>query len=112
MKGRGGEIKNIDFENITLESASRVAIKVSFRYSSEPLDDQSAPVTDVPDMSNISVENFVCGSAKLGLLIEGLDGYPIRNLYFDNVRIGTSDAARIYDVEGLTMRDVKLEPTE
>ena len=110
MKGRGGYIKNIDFENISLQNARRVAIKISFRYDNEPLDDQSAPVADVPDLSGISVENFSCDSAKEGLLIQGLQGYPLREIYLKNIKINSESAATVNDVEGLYMDNVNILP--
>ena len=110
MKGRGGEIKNIDFENISVGEARRVAIKISFRYDGEPLDDQSAPITDVPDLENISVENFRCERANAALQIEGLSGYPLKNIYLDGINIAAADFGKLYDVEGLGMNGVSITP--
>ena len=110
MKGRGGEIKNIDFENITVGKARRAAIKISFRYDGEPLDDQSAPVTDVPELENISVENFVCERANAAFDIQGLPGYPLKGLSFDGVRMAADNVGRITDVCGITQKDVEISP--
>lgn len=108
MKGRGGSIKNIDFENIRLQKADRVAIKISFRYDAEPLDDQSVPVADVPYLSGISVENFSCEEAELGLLIQGLEGYPLREIYLKDIDIKARHAANINDTDGLYMENVSI----
>ena len=109
MKGRGGYIKNIDFENITLQSARREAIKISFRYDGEPLDDQSAPITDVPDLRRISVKGFSCKTTPMALRIEGLDGYPLKDLYLQDVHIGAEDKGIIRDVEDITLDNVIIE---
>ena len=111
MKGRGGYIKNIDFENLHFDIARRVAIKISFRYDAEPLDDQSAPVTDVPDLEGISVENVSCGLSGIALLIQGLDGYPLKEIYLKNIDITSHNAANIVDVCGLYMENVNITPT-
>ena len=111
MKGRGGYIKNIDLENITLRSASREAIKISFRYDGEPLDDQSAPVTDVPDLHNISVKGFCCEATPCALRIEGLPGFPLKDIHLCDVRIAADNAGILQDVRGITMENVNILAT-
>lgn len=111
MKGRGGYVKNIDFENITLRSARREAIKISFRYDGEPLDDQSAPITDVPDLHNVSISGFCCDSTPVALRIEGLPGFPLKNIHMENVAVTADSVGIVQDVCGLTMDKVKISAT-
>ncbi len=109
MKGRGGFIKNIDFENITLRSARREAVKISFRYDGEPLDDQSAPITDVPDLRGISVKGFSCGEAPNAFRIEGLPGFPLKDIYLEDIDICADNIGIIQDVQGLSLENVQIK---
>lgn len=112
MKGRGGYIKNIDFENLSFENVRRIAVKLTFRYDAEPLDDQSAPVVDVPDLEGISVENIKCDRANYGLVIQGLSGYPLREIFLKNVEINAYHASVLTDIRGLYMDNVKINPID
>ncbi len=105
MKGRGGVIENIDFENITVASAKNTGIRVTQRYNGEPLDDQSAPVTDVPKVRNFSFVNVKCGCAAAGLEVFGLAGYDIENLYFESCSLSGVVPAAIENVKGLNVKD-------
>ena len=110
MKGRGGFIKDIDFENISIDCARRIAVKITFRYNAEPLDDQSAPITDVPDLSGISVENIRCNRTRYGIVVQGLPGFPMKDIYIKNVDTSANIASVIEDVEGLYMDGVSITP--
>lgn len=112
MKGRGGYIKNIDFENLHFETVRRIAVKLTFRYDGEPLDDQSAPITDVPDLEGISVENITCPRSNYGIVIQGLPGYPLREIFLKNIDITANKAAIFTDVKGLYMDNVNVHPTD
>jgi len=108
MKGRGGVIENIDFENISVKSTTIDAIRISFRYTGEPLDDQSAPITDVPVLRNVSVKNLFCGKTKKALRIMGLPGYPLQNLSLEDIRIGTDDIGDLVDVVGMSVKNLEI----
>ena len=112
MKGRGGYIKNIDFENISFKNVRKIAVKLSFRYDAEPLDDQSAPITDVPDLENISVEKIRCERANYGTVIQGLTGYPMREIYLDDIEINAYHASVIDDVRGFYVNNVRINPID
>ena len=112
MKGRGGYIKNIDFENLSFKNVRKIAIKLTFRYNAEPLDDQNAPVTDVPDLSSISVKNLKCERANYGAVIQGIKNFPLREIYLEDVDINAYHASIIEDVQGLYTDNVKIHPID
>ncbi|MBQ7386881.1 MAG: glycoside hydrolase family 28 protein [Clostridia bacterium] len=110
MKGRGGYIKNIDFENLTFKSVAKIGVKITFRYNAEPLDDQSAPVTDVPDLSGISAEGIKCDGATYGLVIQGLNSHPLKEIYLKDIEMAAHHASIIEDVSGLYMENINIKP--
>ena len=112
MKGRGGYIKNIDFENLSFKNVRKIAIKLTFRYNAEPLDDQNAPVTDVPDLSSISVKNLKCERANYGAVIQGIKNFPLREIYLEDVDINAYHTSIIEDVQGLYTDNVKIHPID
>ena len=64
----------------------------------------------MPELENISVENFVCERANAAFDIQGLPGYPLKGLSFDGVRMAADNVGRITDVRGLTQKDVEISP--
>ena len=112
MKGRGGYIKNIDFENITLKNARREAIRITFRYDGEPLDDQSAPITDVPDLHSISVKGFRCDRAPNAFRLDGLPGFPLRDIHLEDIEIGAENIGLIQDVSEMRVQNVSINVLE
>ena len=108
MKGRGGVIENLDFENIRIENATRGAISITMRYTGEPLDDQSKPIENMPEVRNISVANLRCGKAKRGLELVGELGYPLKNIVLSDIDIAAGELTHIANVENLQTERLNL----
>lgn len=111
MKGRGGFIENLDIENITVKSADRIAVSLTLRYNGEPLDDYSQPIKNMPTMRNISISNFKCGRARMGIEVMGEKGYDIENIYLDNIDIVAETPVSIGNVKNLHMQNINLAET-
>ncbi len=112
MKGRGGTVENLDFENITIESATRPSILTTLRYTGEKLDDQSAPKINMPKVRNISVKNFVCRDAKTGIGLYGERGFEIENVHLENLDLTCCQLSEIEDAVGVTMVNVNHRKKE
>ena len=108
MKGRGGVVENIDYENITIENAESEAISITMKYAGEPLDDQSKPNANMPKLRNISIKNVVCKNAKRQFEIVGVSGYEIENLYLENINVSASVPPLIENVKNLNFKNVNM----
>jgi hypothetical protein len=110
MKGRGGVVENIVFENITVDLATRDAIRISMRYKGEPLDDYSQPDHHIPTVRNFYINNFVCRKAPKAMTICGVKGHNIQNVHIANAHISAEKPSVIDYVENLTIEN--LDHTE
>jgi len=108
MQGRGGVVENVDFENITVDNARLEAVYFTVRYTGEPLDDHGKAVENMPTVRNISVENLRCGNAKIGIYVQGENGYPMENLYLKNMDLHAKTPVSIDLGEGIVMEDIYL----
>ena len=109
MKGRGGYVENIDFENITIRNATKTPISITLRYTGEPLDDQSKPIENMPEFRNISVENLRCDSSDVAMDICGERGYDIKNVSLSDISINSRRCATLENVSGINMSNVLVD---
>lgn len=101
MKGRGGVVENIDVENITVEVATRDAIRINMRYTGEPLDDYSQPDHHMPTVRNFYIDNFVCHSSPRAMTICGVKNHSIENVHICNTVIKAEGPSVIDYVKNL-----------
>ena len=95
MKGRGGVVENIDIENIDVDFAVREAVRVSTRYSGEPLDDQTQSAINMPVVRNIHIENYKCDRSMRALNICGTKGHELQNISISNSTIKSEETPQI-----------------
>ena len=108
MKGRGGYVENLDFENLTIKHARNKAISVTMRYTGEPLDDQSKPIENMPEVRNISINGLKCESALGSIELCGERGYDLKNIYLSDIDITAENQATIENVSGVHMDNVNI----
>lgn len=88
MRGRGGYIKNVLFQNIEIDAVSEEAIQVSMfcPYSTvEPLN--SVP----PVFDGITIRNVSGSAGKQAKVIRGLEDSPIRNLVLETIKVSHTE---------------------
>jgi polygalacturonase len=105
MRGRGGAIENIFFEDIEVEKSVFDAIQIDMRYGT-PLrkDDTSRS----PVFRDISFKNITVEWAKSPYFLQGLPESPIRNLTFENVKVSSIRNGKAIDVEGESYKNVTV----
>ena len=108
MKGRGGVVENIDFENIEMNHAVREAIRISMKYAGEPLDDQSQGNHYMPIVRNISINNFVCHRALRPTNITGVKYHEVQNITISNSTIHCEESGVLENVKGLMLDNVEI----
>jgi len=88
MRGRGGYVKNVRFENIKIEDTTEEAIQVSMLYPYSTVN----PVNPIPPVfENIVLRNISGSSKKQAKIIRGLEDSCINNLCMENITIETKE---------------------
>ena len=103
MRGRGGFVENVHFENIRMAGLRREAIVLNMFYGSST----AASRSDAPPVfRNIRVENVTCESAGVAVYIRGLPEQRIRQVTLENLRLNAVEGICCQDVDGLTLNNV------
>lgn len=84
MRGRGGYIKNVLFQNIRIDAVSEEAIQISMFYPYSTV----APLNGVPPVfDGITIRNISGSAAKQAKVIRGLEDSPITNLVLETIKV-------------------------
>ncbi|HWA75864.1 MAG TPA: glycoside hydrolase family 28 protein [Polyangiaceae bacterium] len=107
MRGRGGVVENVYYENVRHRDIGMMVVEMTTAYASSTL----VPKTDKPPIfRNIFVKNVTAEGAKSAAEISGLSEVPIENLSFEQVRIASEAGFHCTDCRGLRLRDVQITP--
>lgn len=101
IRGRGGLVENILFEDITMENLRNEAIVIDMFYASSTIPPR---VTTPPKFMNITIRNVQCDGADIGVALRGLPELPLENVTLENIRIRSKSGMMVEQVEGLTLR--------
>lgn len=103
MRGRGGVVENVYFENIHMAGLRREAIVLNMFYGSTTVNPRSqAP----PAFRDIHIQGVTCASAGTAVVIRGLPEQRVERVVLENLRLNAVEGIRCQDVNGLTLRDV------
>ena len=111
--GRGGYIKNIKIDNITMCEISGECITFSLGYSIKSMLDIADNITeynedDIPVIDGFEISNITCDSASHFLSIEGLEISPVKNVAFKNCHITADKEIEIKNAENITFDNVSV----
>ena len=103
MRGRGGFVDNVRFENIQMTGLRQEAIVLNMFYGSST----AASRSNVPPaFRNIHVRNVTGESAGIAIGIRGLPERPIQRVVLEDLRLKAIEGIRCHDAEDLTLRNV------
>lgn len=106
MRGRGGYVKDVRFENIEINDTTDQAIQINMFYGSSTV----IPKTAMPsDFSDIQIKNINGNGNKLGIQIKGLPEHRLRDISLSEIRLGAESSFECSDVEGLNINNVNIE---
>lgn len=88
MRGRGGYVRNVYFENIIINDVTNEAIQISMFY---PYSTVEAKNDTPPEFSHIELKNITGNSKKHALEIRGLPESKIHHLRFDSIEIAAPE---------------------
>lgn len=105
MRGRGGTVEDIWFEDIQMDSIEGVALRLNMFYHTLP----EEPLTErTPLFRNIHFKNITCRYAPVGIQLLGASEQPIRNIDFQNVRLNTHRGIISSYADSLSFKDLTI----
>lgn len=112
--GRGGVVENILIRNIQMSQIKEEAFIFTMGYVLSNIEDNKEnsqtkiDPEDLPEFKDITMENILCSSAKIGIKIVGLPQLPIHDLSFKHVTIVSQESMSMEYAEHITLNQVKI----
>jgi hypothetical protein len=105
MRGRGGVIENVFYENVRHQDIRLMVVEMTTFYQSSTL----MPKTDTPPaIRNVLIRNVMARGAQRAIDIVGLPELPIRDVRFENVQIVADHGLKCVDCENVTFAHTQL----
>ena len=101
---RGNVVENVEYRRIRVERVRDEAVCLTMGYYVDG--NTEAPKPHMPTIRSILIEDMTCLSAGTGIKIDGVAGYPIRNVHLRRVNIRSGQNMLVREVDGLHMEDV------
>lgn len=109
MRGRGGYVDNVKFENMEINNVIEQAIQINMFYEFSTV----MPKTDTPsDFRNIEIKNIRGQRAKTGIQIKGLPEHKLKNITLENINLTAENGFICSDVENIKMKNVTIRKQE
>ncbi len=111
--GRGGLVKNIYVDNITMKNIVHEAISFNTYYEDVPagkdIKDVKTTVADkVPEFTSFYISNINCDGAKQAISIVGLPQQPVHHIYFENILIKSIKGFDSVDAADIDLKKVNI----
>lgn len=109
MRGRGGYVDNVKFENIEINNVSDQAIQINMFYEYSTV----IPKSENPsDFRNIEIRNIKGNGAATGIQIKGLPEKRLKNITLENIDLAAKDGFICSDVENISIKNVSIRDTK
>jgi polygalacturonase len=106
LRGRGGTIENVFYENVRHRDIRLMVVELTSFYATSTL----KPKTDTPPtIRRIFVKNITAQGAKQAIDIVGLHEIPIRDVSFENVSIVADEGLRCVDCAHVSFKRTELK---
>jgi polygalacturonase len=103
MRGRGGFVENVRFENIHMAGLRQEAIVLNMFYGSSTAASRSdAP----PAFRNVHIRDVTCESAGVAVAIRGLPEQPIERVVLEDLHLNAVEGIRCQDADDLIFNNV------
>lgn len=106
MRGRGGVVEHLLFENIQLNDIDIDAIHINMFYEASTI----VPRTQTPSVfRDITIQNIHGATSKTAIAIKGLPEMPLEDIHLSNIHLeNATRSLSCTDVKGLTLEDVSV----
>jgi len=105
MRGRGGYIENVYFENFQLSNLRMEAILLNMVYGASSAESTS---DTPPEFRNIHIINVTCESAQAAIVIRGLPEQPIQRVVLKNLDIRGETGISCDETIDLALKNVSI----
>ena len=105
MRGRGGYVKDVRFENIEVNGITNQAVQINMFYEFTTVEpDSDTP----PEFCDITIKNVHGADNKTGILVRGLPESPVRNITLEDIALSAEEGFVCSDAEGMKMKNVVI----
>lgn len=109
MRGRGGYVKNITIEDVSINNVSREAVQINMFYEySTVMPQRDTP----PDFHNITIKNIDGKGAKTAVEMKGLPERKLKQIKLNHIHLEACEAFVCSDVEDLDMHQIQIRKTK
>lgn len=107
--GRGGYVRQIRCERITMRNIRKEAVIITLAYEGEPQEPRLATIDHVPEVCDILLREIQCDSAAKAIRLDGLPGHPLRRISLHGIDIAAKETMICRDVEELSTSGLDLK---
>ncbi len=108
MRGRGGFVENVWFENIEINNVRKEAVQINMYYGYSTV----VPKTNTPpDFNNINVMDITGKGAKMAVEIKGLPEHLLKSISLENIHLSADSAIVCSDVEMIDIQGIDILAT-
>ncbi|HMO60865.1 MAG TPA: glycoside hydrolase family 28 protein [Ferruginibacter sp.] len=109
--GRGGIVKDIYIENITMKDIKNEAILFTTSYEDVPAGKEAGSSKEeadgkIPEYSRFYISNVTCDGAARAVFILGLKEMPIHDIYMENMQITSKAGFISTDAKNIFLKNV------
>ncbi len=106
MKGRGGVIENLWFENIRMDNIKREAIRINMHYGSSSIEPRS---DSLPTFRNIHYKNIKSLNSQFAIRVNGIDTQYVDGIYFENLDLKSKKGIVIENTKNAVFKNINSE---
>lgn len=106
MRGRGGYIDKVIFDNITINDVTDQAIQINMFYEFSTVQPKNS---DATVCKNIEIRNVRGKGAKIAVKINGLPEEKLKNILLENICLEADKTIECSNVEKLQLKNVELK---
>jgi polygalacturonase len=106
MRGRGGYIERVYFENFQLSGLRMEAILLNMFYGSSSAESTSQTP---PAFRDIHIKNVTCENAVASIVVRGLPEQPIQRVVLEDLDLKSDSGIRCQNAVDLTLKNVTVQ---
>jgi polygalacturonase len=105
MRGRGGYIENVYFENFQLSGLRMEAILLNMFYGASSAESTS---DKPPEFRDIYIKNVTCESAQAAIVVRGLPEQPIQRVALEDLDLRSENGIQCDEGVDLALKNVSV----
>lgn len=106
MRGRGGYIDGVRFENIKISNASDAAVEINMFYKFSTVMPKSSAA---PELKNVEIKNITGKDNETGILINGLPEKKMQNVVLENIEITAKKAFVTSEAQEVIIKNINIK---